>query len=46
MIRGIFTWVMIFGFALMIYAGPLALMLVVSEWGPLYCFMYSNYIFL
>lgn len=28
-IRGIFTWVMIFGFALMIYAGPLALMLVV-----------------
>nr|SVE75702.1 EOG090X04NQ [Daphnia hispanica] len=28
-IRGIFTWVMIFGFALVIYAGPLALMLVV-----------------
>ena len=30
-IRGIFTWVMIFGFALIIYAGPLALMLVVSS---------------
>ena len=29
MIRGIFTWVMILAFALVIYFGPLALVLVV-----------------
>ena len=30
MIRGIFTWVMIFGFGWIIYMGPLALMCIVS----------------
>ena len=29
-IRGIFTWVMIFGFGWIIYMGPLALMGIVS----------------
>lgn len=29
-IRGIFTWVMIAGFCLIIYGGPLALMVTVS----------------
>ena len=29
-IRGIFTWLMIGGFGLIIYGGPLALMLTVS----------------
>lgn len=30
-IRGIFTWIMICGFGLIIYAGPLALMITVSK---------------
>ena len=30
MIRGIFTWVMIFAFGFIIYLGPLALVLLVS----------------
>jgi len=29
-IRGIFTWIMIWAFALIIYGGPLALMITVS----------------
>lgn len=31
MIRGIFTWLMIGGFGLVIYAGPLALMIIVTR---------------
>ena len=30
-VRGIFTWVMIFGFSFVIYLGPLALVLLVSS---------------
>lgn len=30
MIRGIFTWLMIFGFGFVIYMGPLVLVLLVS----------------
>ena len=32
-IRGVFTWLMIGGFGLIIYGGPLALMLTVSNLG-------------
>lgn len=35
-IRGIFTWIMICGFALIIYMGPLALMMTVCT----YIFLY------
>ena len=42
-IRGVFTWLMIGGFGLIIYGGPLALMLTVGfQFSPYKIFIYKK----